>query len=242
MTEIPKRIYQKMRFPFIKFCVDKGITPNMITVFNHVITLTFGCYFFSLGKYWAWLAGLLVMFINGFLDYLDGDLAKKTGKTGEVGEWLDSGFDVVIQNAVMGAIGIGCWNMGMDIIFPVCFLIMNSANNFVSFHYNQRFGFDSDKGNKVFRDLMGDDLFQKNLIDPTSSSIGLFFFTYRYWIVLGCIFNQMPLMYSAMLGIGIGKFNFMYVTYLMYLAGERDTLLLQTLSRLDSESEDFYEL
>ncbi len=247
MKEWSKSAYQTVSAPFIHFCVCFGITSNQITLFNHFITLTVGCYGFSRGTYAGGLLGLFVCLLNGFLDYLDGDVARATNQTGKLGIWLDSGFDVVIQNCVMGSIAIGCFKMGLPIFWVVLFMMSNSANNFVSFNYNATFGFDSDKGNQLFRDFMDQkgtplNVFIKNLIDPTSNYFGLVFFTYRYWIAAGFIFNIMPTLFIIISIVSTVKWFVMYSLYAMHLRGDKNLHVLHALAMLDEERTEFYAL
>ncbi len=127
------------------------------------------------------------------------------------------------------------------------FMIANSANNFVSFHYNQTFGFDSDKGNGLFRDYMDKkgtpvNAFLKNLIDPTSNYCGLVFFTYRYWIAAGITLGIMPVLFVVMCTISNAKWLIMYILYAMHLRGDKNLHVLQALSILDEERNEFYAL
>lgn len=245
MPEISRTIYDKTKSPFIKICLWCGISANAITLLNHLITLTFGVYCFSLGTYLGMLGGVGVCLVNGFLDYLDGDIARETKQLGKLGIWLDSGFDVIIQNAVMAAIGMGCYKMGLPIWIVLLFLVSNAASNFVSFNYNATFGFDSDKGNTFFRYEMDTksnlvNALLKNLLDPTASPLGLYIYTYRYWIVLGAITGLMPACFVLMAAITTFKWIAMYGIYAFYLRGDRNLHVLTTLSKLDEESEDFY--
>lgn len=247
MKEFSNDIYENIKLPALLFCIKHNITGNMVTVFNHIITLTFGCYFFSIGTYYGWIIGLCVMVLNGFLDYLDGDIAKKTGKVGELGVWLDSGFDVIVQNAVMGAIAIGCYNMGIPILWIIIFFIANAANNFIGFNYNARFGFDSYRGNVLFRKYMDKkmglhNIFLKNLIDPTDSHVALFFYTLRYLIAIGCLFNIMPITFKVMTIISTFKWVIMYCLYAMYLNGSNNFHVLKALAVLDDKRAEFYNI
>jgi phosphatidylglycerophosphate synthase len=245
MNEWSKILYKKVSRPFVITCVYLGITPNQITLFNHFITLTFGCYFFSRGTYVDGLLGLAICLINGFLDYLDGDVARETQQSNKLGIWLDSGFDVVIQNAVMASIAIGCFKMGLPLFVVLLFMIANSANNFVSFNYNATFGFDSEKGNQLFRDYMDQkgtwiNVFFKNLIDPTSNYYALVCFTYRYFISVGIIFNIMPYLFVAITVLSNLKWFVMYSLYAMHLRGDKNLHVLNALSILDEENDAFY--
>lgn len=247
MREWSNIAYRRINKPFVDACVTMGISANQVTVVNHFITLTIGCYAFAQGTYWWGIAALSVCLLNGFLDYLDGDLARATGKTGSLGIWLDSGFDVILQNAVMGAIALGCVKNGLPIIWVVLFFIGNTANNFVSFNYNSTFGFDSDKGNELFRNIMDKkggviNAFLKNVIDPTSSHWALVAFTFRYFIAVGCLFNVMGLCFIVLTIISNVKWMIMYCLYALHLMGEKRLYVLQALAVLDEERDEFYSL
>ncbi len=246
MREWSKVLCDAINPPFVKACISLGITSNQITLFNHFITLTFGCYFFSRGTYLGGLLGLGICLINGFLDYADGKIARETSGNTKLGIWLDSGFDVVIQNAVMASIAVGCFRMGTPLFIVLLFMIANSANNFVSFNYNAKFGFDSDKGNELFRQFMDKkgtliNAFLKNIIDPTSNYYALVFFTFRYWIAVGMVFNIMPYLFILITIISNLKWIVMYALYAMHLRGDNNLHVLHALALLDDEREEFYE-
>lgn len=245
--EFTQIIYNQMRIKVMKFCINRGVTPNMITIFNHILTLTLGCYFFSRGEYWGGLLGLMIMGINVMLDYLDGDLAKITETTSEYGKWIDSGFDVIIQNAIMGAIAMGCYHQYLPVVWIVIFFIANAGSNLVSFHYNQTFGFNSTTGNKVFRDFMDKkrtliNRFLKNLIDPTASFEGLALFTFRYWIVAGILLNRMPETFILITKISMVRAAIMFVLYALHQKGSKKLYVLQALAVLDEERNEFYQI
>lgn len=247
MKEIPRQIYENIREPFINFCINNGISAYHVTVFNHIITLTLGCYAFVQGHYIWGLIGLSVMFLNGFLDFLDGDIAKKTGSFSPLGIWLDSGFDVVIQNAVMGAIAIGCFKNGLSIWWIILFFISNASSAWISFNYNQKFGFDSYRGNEIFRTLVNKpcnwmNKFVGQMIDPTMSFWALINYTYRYFIVIGVVFNILPLLFINMTIICTVRWIIMYVVYACYVAGEKRPYLLRVLATLDEERQEYYAL
>ena len=244
MKEWSSVLYSKIRKPIVNFCIKRGIRANHVTLFNSFFSVVLGFYFFSTGQ---WIAGLCVCLVNGLLDYLDGDLAKSTGDYSKIGVWLDSGFDVIFGSIIMGAIAIGSGFQGLSIEWIIFFFIGNSANNFVSFNYNQQFGFNSDKGNELFRNLMDRkchpiNRILKNMIDPTSSHIALMLYTYRYWIAIGCLFSIMPVCFKIMTVISNIKWIVMYLIYAFYLIGEKRLFVLRALSMLDEENSEFYRL
>lgn len=244
--EYSKQVYDAIKEPFVRFCSHRKITANQLTVFNHAITLLFATYFFAQGTYLFSLWGLAVCLINGFIDYLDGDVARLHKKNNAaLGSWLDTGFDAVLQTAVLGAIALGCYRQGLWVNIIILFFIGNSASQFVSFHYNQKFGFDSCKGNKMFRDYMDNkknpfNRFMKTLIDPTSDGRALALYTYRYWIVLGCVLNIMPVCFVIITIINNIRWSVMFIIYALYLHEGYDLYILQALSILDEEKNEFY--
>lgn len=245
MIEYSKIIYEKIKEPFIKFCIKLNLTANHVTLINHAITLTLGCYFFSRGSYLFYLLAFVICIINGLLDYLDGDLARTKKGNQELGEWLDSGFDVVIQNAILGAIGIGCYKQGLPLSWVMVFMVGNSASNYVSFFYNEKFGFSSSAGNRMFREYMEkkDNLHNtllKQIIDPTCDWFALSLFTYRYFIAIGCLFNLMPLCFIIMTIITNIRWFVMYFIYALYLHNGYNLHILKALSVLDDERNEFY--
>lgn len=248
MIEFSKTIYDIIKIPFVNFCLRYGITANQITLMNHAITLTSGCWLVSRGTYAGNILGLGIFLINGLLDYLDGDLARKSKSSNrELGEWLDSGFDIVIQNAVLGAIAVGCYKQGLSLIWIVAFFIGNASCNYVSFFYNQKFGFNSNHGNKLFRQFMDKssarrNQFLKGLIDPTSNPVTLILYTFRYFIAAGCLFNLMPLCFMAFTVITNVRWFIMYGIYALYLHGGHVLHVLNALAIIDEERDEFYAL
>lgn len=245
MKEWSNQVYQSIRKPSIKACQFIGINSHQVTILNHILTLTIGCYAFAQGSHLWGIVGLMVCLINGFIDYLDGDLARESNSLSKYGAWLDSGFDVIIQNAVMAAIAIGCVKSGMGIFWAMFFMLGNAANNMVSFHYNSTFGFDSDKGNELFRSYMDKkrnpfNIFIKNIIDPTSSYWALVLFTYRYWIAVGMVFHIMPVLFVIITIISNVKWMIMYLLYAKHLTGDKSLHVLNALSILDEERQEFY--
>ena len=243
-----KKYYQeKVSTPLIRVLKKLHFTPNRITVLSHCITLTAGVYCFSRGT-WIWnILGIGVMFVIGMLDYADGDLAKKTKTVSSLGVWIDSVFDVMIQNIIMGAVAIGCFKQGLGIVPIVLFYIGNTGNNLVSFYYNTVFGFESHEGSKVFRKYMDTrpSLWNrafKNIIDPTASAVGLVMFTVRYFLVVGAVLNIMPIVFVVITVISNCRWIFMYIIFAFHLAENKKLWLFQALAIMDEERDEYYAL
>lgn len=246
--EWSKRLYQQyISTPLVQPLKKHDVSPNQLTILNHIITLTLGVYFFSRGLWWGFLCGLGIMLINGILDYADGDLAKKNNRVTAVGDWLDSAFDVVILSCILAAIAVGCFKQGLPLSVIMLFFIGNTALNLVSFHYNKTFGFDSASGSELFRIYIDKkatwfNRLMKNIIDPTSSAVGLFMYTLRYWIVIGAILNLMPITFVIFTAICNVRWIIMYALYALHLMESRKLWVSQTLAILDPNRKEYHAL
>lgn len=220
-----------------------GITPNQVTTFNFVFTITAGCYCYASGLYFTALA---ICLINGLLDYIDGDLAVKSNRYSALGVWIDTGGDVILQNAIMAALAYGLIShTGNGVLAAAMFYFVgNSAMNLISFHYNDAFGFNSHSGSQLFRKYMDSkptllNRFLKNLIDPTASGIGTFFYTIRYFIVIGTLWNMNIAFYSITIMITF-RWVSMYLIYALYLAKYKKLWVIQALLIMDDTTQEFY--
>lgn len=232
----------------MRFLVKRNITTTQITVFNFFFSLIFAVFFFSRGTYLAnWIA-LGVMGISTILDYADGDLGRNHNRSSPVSIWLDETGDIVLQNSIMAAI---CFSISrfepsaLLLVVIMLYFVGNSITNVISFHYNNTFGFDSYKGNALFRKYMETkptllNRFLKNLIDPTSSAVGLVFYTIRYWIVFGIIFDQMKTILICVTFIITFRWIAMYILYALHLKHYKKLWVLQALAILDTDREEYY--
>lgn len=231
----------------VKICVMSGVTPNQVTAYNFVYTMVFGVWCFASGHYFA---GLFVCLFNGLLDYIDGDLARVTGKKSSLGGWLDTGGDVIIQNSIMAAIAYSLLSGRGHGPIPAAvmlYFVGNAAMNLISFHYNATFGFSSHVGSELFRRYMDEkphllNRFLKNLIDPTASPVGMIFWTVRYWIVIGVFSGRMDIAFLIITALTTFKWIAMYVIYAWHLAGYKKLWILQALAIIDEDREEYHAL
>lgn len=248
--EIAQRIYKQYISPvLVKPLIKAGITANQLTIFNFAFTITLGVYFFSRGTWWGnWLA-LAVCAVNVVLDFADGDLARRRKKSSLLGHWLDCVGDIILQSSIVAGICFGIYKGGappLQLLAAIMlYFISNTIMNVVSIHYNNTFGFDSYKGSALFRKYMNTkptviNRFLKNLIDPTASWIGLSFYTVRYWIVFGAIFNQMYFIFFCITAIALFRWIGMYILYALYLDHYKKLWVLQALAILDEDREEYW--
>ncbi len=78
--------YSDLLRPFLNFIARLGMTANMLTVASLAVAILAGV-FFAYGKT---TLGAWVLLFAGFLDGIDGELARVTGVKSRFGEFLDS--------------------------------------------------------------------------------------------------------------------------------------------------------
>lgn len=87
LSELSKKfpdLREKILRPFL-FDID----PNIITFFAFISAIFAGYFYFEGYIYYA----TFLVFLNGFLDVLDGEIAKKFGRAGKLGDLMDHTFD-----------------------------------------------------------------------------------------------------------------------------------------------------
>lgn len=89
------------------------LPPNLITTISLIVVFFSGyCYYLNLAH-----IGAIILAISGFLDIVDGSVAKYTNRITIFGSFLDSTFDRIGDGIVL--LGIGFSHN-----FTICFIIM----------------------------------------------------------------------------------------------------------------------
>jgi len=97
MTGARKNIADYLTRPAVRVLSRTPVTPNALTCFGLLVTVGAAIIIVT-GHLFA--AGFVVL-IAGFLDILDGALARNTGRTTQFGAALDSTFDRLADAALM---------------------------------------------------------------------------------------------------------------------------------------------
>ena len=99
-----KKQFEELVARSVKPLADIGLTPNTITVFGLLVSLLSAWFYikYNTGSNLL-IAGLLVLF-SGFLDAIDGVVARTTRKVTVFGGFLDSVFDRYSDAVVLAAI------------------------------------------------------------------------------------------------------------------------------------------
>lgn len=209
------------------------ITPNQITVLNFVIFTPLILYFFIKGTYLDNLIALFFIFVQMIFDLCDGLLARMKSLGSEFGAFLDSSLDGVLQGLIFISVIIGTIRITGDwqwLIPGLIVLFGQSMANCMGLRYEKEFDFDAYCGSQEFSQMFSPakkiswlDFFLKNIIVP-SKHIFILFFTCRYLLVLGIIFNRLDL-FLIIFGITINiRWLSMYFMYLRYLYGTESKL------------------
>jgi len=88
---ITRYVFPYLVWPIVLFCVRQRIHPNTITIVSIVATFA-AVPFFAVG--W-WFPGLLLAWLMGILDSVDGKVARLTMTDSRLGAILDHGLDII---------------------------------------------------------------------------------------------------------------------------------------------------
>ena len=104
---VARHINKKVSFWITRrFLCHWPITPNQVTLGAGVLGL-FGCFLIASGSQTAIVLGFLLAQLQSILDGCDGELARVRFQQTEIGEWLDTIVDDVLNLALVAAIGVG---------------------------------------------------------------------------------------------------------------------------------------
>ncbi|HUT81034.1 MAG TPA: CDP-alcohol phosphatidyltransferase family protein [Candidatus Bathyarchaeia archaeon] len=103
--------YKTLMQPFGRLIGKTGISPNAITMISGVFAIATAIMYSFQGnvgtfKHW-WAIGFVLMFLTGFIDVVDGSVARATGKTTKFGKVLDPVMDRFAEFCFLIGIAIG---------------------------------------------------------------------------------------------------------------------------------------
>ena len=90
------------------------VHPNAITYFSLLVAIVAAYYYATGGWVWGGILGLLA----GFLDSLDGAVARKTKRATKWGAYLDAVVDRYVEGIILFGIGLG------TLFWPQVYLIL----------------------------------------------------------------------------------------------------------------------
>jgi len=98
-----RKKYEKATIPIGKALAKLKITPSMMTGLS-IIVACFSLYYFYMKDL---LMALIVIFLAGLLDILDGAIARATGKASKYGTLVDNSADRVVEGILMLGLVLG---------------------------------------------------------------------------------------------------------------------------------------
>ena len=106
-----RALYKKIMLPVGSFIGKLGLTPNVITIISGVFAIATAVMYALQGhvvsfNYW-WVLGFTLMVITGFIDVIDGSVARATNKTTKFGKVLDPVMDRFAEFCFLLGIAIG---------------------------------------------------------------------------------------------------------------------------------------
>ena len=86
------------------------VNPNYISWVALILALVAGIVlYFSYSYLWLLLLGAVIVIISGYLDALDGKVAKLAGKASRRGDYLDHVFDRYADVLMIGGVAVSGW-------------------------------------------------------------------------------------------------------------------------------------
>lgn len=102
--------------PFVTAASRLGLSPNAISMLAFGLAVLAGGVLYVAGTnpQWYFLGGVLVL-LNGFLDVLDGAVARETNTASKAGDFLDHVLDRYADVVILGglALGVGRYGLGL---------------------------------------------------------------------------------------------------------------------------------
>ena len=97
-----RSVFQRGMSPLVDFLVRNGVSPNAITTFGTFATVVGGG-FYARGHIMlaGWIVGL-----SAICDMIDGQVARRSGRSSVFGAFYDSTLDRVADGAVLGGLAI----------------------------------------------------------------------------------------------------------------------------------------
>lgn len=108
--------------PFVDTATRLGVTPNGVSVVAFLVAAAAGGVYFLAGTARSlYLLGAVLVFLNGWLDLLDGALARRLGTDSRAGDLLDHALDryadIVIVAGLAG--GLERYSLGLAAVTGV---------------------------------------------------------------------------------------------------------------------------
>lgn len=101
--------------------IKAGLKPNHITILAAIIGVI-GAIFFSLN---LGLISIILLWLSGFFDAVDGAMARKSNGTSSIGTLLDIWLDRLVEIAYIISFGIRCNDANFTLMLLACAIILS---------------------------------------------------------------------------------------------------------------------
>lgn len=103
-----RTVSERLLVPFVSIAVRLGLTANAISVLSLVAAIAAGIALYVAGSAPEWYLGAAVLvLLTGFLDILDGAVARRTDTATEAGDFLDHVIDRYGDVIILGGLAAG---------------------------------------------------------------------------------------------------------------------------------------
>ena len=116
--------------PVASALLRTGISPDAVTLIGTLGVVLGALVFFPRGMFFT---GTVVVFVSVLTDLLDGAMARKLGRSGKFGAWLDSTFDRVADAAIFSGLVLWFTGDGDDQVLAAVALFCLVAGSLVSY-------------------------------------------------------------------------------------------------------------
>ena len=108
-------VAERMLTPFVSAADSVGLTPNGVSVLALVVSGAAAVAFVVGEPLWYAVGGLLVL-LNGWLDLIDGALAREQGVASKGGDLLDHVIDRYADLIIIGGLAAGVGNFALGFL------------------------------------------------------------------------------------------------------------------------------
>jgi phosphatidylglycerophosphate synthase len=228
--------------PLIKLLSLTALTSVQITLLGFFVCILPAAYLLSTGGYWQGILAVLLAILGSWLDFADGAIARMKKACSPLGAWIDPSIDVVSQAFILVGVIHGAYvSTGSNVwlIIGLLALLGQLAENFIGIEFVHRFGFDSYTGLPSFKEEY-EKIEKKNIIDyflrqtimPTNI-LAMFFFTTRYFILLGVFFHSLWFTVLSLALILNLRWIISFILFAIYLKpGKSDLAVVEALKKI----------
>lgn len=228
---------------FLEIFCRLPLSPNQITLINFFFNNLAAVFFFSLGKTWANWVALFFLASSAIWDWMDGEKARKKKIVSKQGIYLDAALDFVWQKLLIAGISVGVYlSSGKNFLWLVVgslALVSLVFVNYLSWVFETEFGFGFRGDYEEFFKRI-DSAQKKSFFDKFSLEIltfrkfiFIFFFTIRYPLLLGAIFNRLNLFLIFLIITSLVRGIWLFYLYFIFLESRdkrSEMLIIQALN------------